>query len=192
MTGDPLYSPHQCRPRLISSTSLAAARTPARPHARPDQPPEATPCALGQSKSQPVNQINQLAAWHCISPRCRQPSSRRMPTQWAPLSLCPCRLGRAEFRQPPASSRSELQFPPPPTESETPRESKDENRGAGHHSRAAAVDKHHACLHWPRTASTPAWTLVGRLFAQCPSGQTRPGQAKPGLIRSDLIRSDLI
>lgn len=136
MTGDPLCSPHQCRPRLrlVHLTLLPPTRTPARLY----QPPEATPCALGQS-TKPASQSIRSANWppallHLItlSPACRQPSSRRMPTQWVPVSLCPCRPGRAEVTQPPACSRSEIQFPPPPTESETPRESKDEDGRTGH------------------------------------------------------------
>lgn len=60
--------------------------------------PKATPCAASQSTIQPVNQVNQLAGCTASPSPCRQPSSRRMPTQWVPSVSMPV---------PPRPSRSQ-------------------------------------------------------------------------------------
>lgn len=107
---------------LLTTPMSAASRLVHLTCRRPPSPSVSAPKPHRvQSASQPVDQFNQLAGCTASHHPVASPHHGRMPTHLAPVSLCPCRPGRAEVRQPPACSRSEIQFPPPPTERDAPR-----------------------------------------------------------------------
>lgn len=120
LTSEPLLTMPNVGRASSPSTSLCCHQ-PASPPVRP--------CVSAPEKphrvcSQPVRQS--IGQPHRIPSPCRKPSSRparAMPTQWVQQPnyylikycvFCSCRSARAGVRHPPASSRSDVQFPSRP------------------------------------------------------------------------------
>lgn len=170
-------------PRLVHLTCRrpsARLYQPQKPHrVQPASPP------VHQQASQPASRSNKsIGRLHSIPSPCRQPSSRRMPTRWVRVSVCPCRPARAEVRQPPAFSRPDMQFPPPPAEREHPRAQRPRRRRrrrvraevTEHQSRAAAASKHHTTPRVSAMAQHPRTGTPGHLGVL---GTRQPGQPRP-------------
>lgn len=130
---------------------LTCRRPPAHLY-QPQKPHRVQPSrSSSQPASQPVNQINQLAGCTASHHPVASPHHGGCPPSGCPVSLCPCRPGRAEVRQPPACSRSEIQFPPLPTERDAPRK---QNPRHGRRRRVRAdVTKHLTCQRPPPRAN---------------------------------------
>lgn len=153
-------------PRLVL---LTCRRPPAHLY-QPQKPHRVQPVTQPASEVNKVNEVNQLAGYTASHHPVASPhhGGCGMPTQWAPVPRCPCRPGRAVVRQPPASSRSEIQFPPPPTERDAPR------KQAPRHGRRRRV---RAGVTAQNTTRGPPPRANTTHVCACPGPQTRtPGK----------------
>lgn len=112
-----LPTPHQCRPRLDSSTSLTCRHPPAHLY-QPQKPHRVHSVTQPASK---VNQFNPLAGYTASHHPVASPRHGGCPPSG--FQCLAARAAQAEPKsgKPPASSRSEIQFPPSPAERDAPR-----------------------------------------------------------------------